>query len=126
MPNWNSFDAFLADAEQAADSQARQQLVDDLLTERQVWPWVEENQATFVFSKLGTKNVALNMDTIKGDPPFAPMTRLEGTALWYLTGEFAPDDLLDYMLAVDDPMTPLAAERDIVGDATHPALQVCA
>jgi enterochelin esterase-like enzyme len=55
------------------------------------------------------------MDTIKADPPFAPMTNLPGTSLWYVMQQFEPDDLLDYMLAVDDPMTPLAAESDIVG-----------
>jgi enterochelin esterase-like enzyme len=115
MPTWDSFHAFLAAARRTDDEAARQQLVDELLLNRPAWPWIEGNRATFVFSKLGAHNVALNMDIIKADPPFAPMTNLQGTTLWYITLDFAADDLLDYMLAIDDPMTPLAAEKDIVG-----------
>jgi enterochelin esterase-like enzyme len=59
--------------------------------------------------------VALNLDTIKADPPFAVMNNLTGTSLWHVTRPFAPDDLLDYLLAIDDPMTPLASERDVAG-----------
>ncbi len=115
MPGWSSFSAFLDEAVQAASDDERQSLVDDLLNERPQWPWIEAEQATFIFSRLGTNNVALNLDTIPGDPPFAPMTQLEGTTFWYVTHSFSPEDLLDYMLAVDDPMTPLAQEKDIVG-----------
>lgn len=114
MPKWTSFQTFLQEALQTPADQ-RQHLVDDLLHERIDWPWIEGNQATFVYTMLGTQRVAVNLDTLKGDPPFAPMTPLEGSTLWYVTLEFAYDDLLDYMLAVNDPMTPLADERDIVG-----------
>lgn len=115
MPKWNSFDAFLNDALKAPTDTLRQQMVNDLLAERPQWPWVEATQATFIFSKLGVQQVALNMDIIKGDPPFAAMQNLAGTTLWFVTQTFEKDDLLDYLLAVDDPMTPLATERDIVG-----------
>ena len=47
------------------------------------------------------------------------MTNLPGTTLWYVTQPFQPDDLLDYMLAVDDPMTPLAHEPDVIGRVTR-------
>jgi enterochelin esterase-like enzyme len=114
MPDWNSFHAFLTQALQAGPNE-RQGLVDALLSQRPVWPWIEGTKATFVFSGPEAESVALNLDTIKSDPPFAPMTHLEGTTLWYLTREFEPDDLLDYLLAVNDPMTPLAQEKDIVG-----------
>jgi enterochelin esterase-like enzyme len=114
MPRWNSFDRFLKDATQAAQSE-RQALVDELLVERPQWPWVQDGRATFIYNRMGNWNrIALNLDTIKADPPFAPMQRLVGTTLWYVTREFETDDLLDYLLAVDDPMTPLAQERDIV------------
>jgi enterochelin esterase-like enzyme len=116
MPRWNSFESFLADARRADSDEERQELVDELLMERPTWPWVQGRRATFIFTSLGSRrSVALNLDTVKGDPPFVPMTRLEGTSLWYITQEFQPDDLLDYLLAVDDPMTPLATETDIVG-----------
>jgi enterochelin esterase-like enzyme len=115
MPHWNSFDAFLAEANQTTNNEYRQALVDDLLAERHQWPWIEGNKATFIFSNLGVRNVALNLDTIQADPPFAPMTNLAGTTLWYVTHEFDRDSLLDYMLAVDDPMTPLATESDVIG-----------
>lgn len=115
MPKWNTFDAFLADAAKAPSNQARQQLVDALLAERPAWPWVQGNIATFIYSSFGTKSVALNMDILKGDPPFAPLTNLPGTTLWYVSLSFAHDDLLDYMLAIDDPMTPLAQEKDLIG-----------
>lgn len=115
MPRWNSFEAFLDDAKRASSSGARQTLVDELLLERPEWPWVEGDTATFVFSSLGAqRSVALNLDTIKADPPFARMTNLDGTTFWFVVRLFAPDDLLDYLLAVDDPLTPLANEPDIV------------
>lgn len=116
MARWDSFDAFLAEVGPVTSASLRQALVDQLLAEIPVWPWVEDGKATFIFSDPGDhQSVALNLDTIKADPPFAPMNRLEGTTLWYVTREFAPDDLLDYLLAVDDPMTPLATEPDVAG-----------
>lgn len=118
MPRWSSFDAFLDDAA-LLGSEERQALVDSLLAERPHWPWVETGKATFIYAHPGATNVALNLDTIPRDPPFEPMQNLEGTSLWYVTYPFAADDLLDYMLAVDDPMTPLAQERDIVTRVTQ-------
>ncbi len=115
MPRWSSFSAFLEDATQVDGGDKRQSLVDALLQERPQWPWVEMSQATFIYTQPAVESVALNLDTIPNDPPFEPMTRLDDTDLWYVTYPFAPDDLLDYMLAVDDPMTPLAQETDIVG-----------
>ena len=115
MPRWSSFSTFLDDAADATSDAERQALVDELLGERSQWPWVEKDRATFVFARAGTKSVALNLDTIPTDPPFAPMTQIAGTSFWFVTQSFAADDLLDYMLAVDDPMTPLAQETDIVG-----------
>jgi enterochelin esterase-like enzyme len=115
MAGWTSFDAFLQDAERAASDADRQALVDALLSERPAWPWIEGERATFVYAGNGVTTAALNLDTIAGDPPFARMTRLAGTTLFYVTQTFARDDLLDYLLAIDDPMTPLAAERDIAG-----------
>jgi enterochelin esterase-like enzyme len=114
MPNWESFDSFLREAE-AAHIDDRQTIVDALIRERMDWPWVQGEQATFIYVSMGAKSVALNLDTINADPPFAPMQKLEGTTLWHVTRQFAEDDLLDYMLAIDDPMTPLAQERDVVG-----------
>jgi hypothetical protein len=117
MPRWSSFSAFLDEAT-AADTAARQGLVDALLQERPQWPWIEPSQAIFVYAESGAESVALNLDTIPGDPPFAPMTPLAGTTLWYVTYPFAPDDLLDYLLAVDDPQTPLAQETRRAGGGT--------
>lgn len=113
MPDWDSFDAFLVEAEQTAVEE-RQHLVDVLLQQQTRWPWINGNRATFIHTRAGTTSAALNLDTIKDDPPFVPMTQLEGTSLWYVTREFAPDDLLDYLLAIDDPMTPLAQEKNLV------------
>ncbi len=114
MPRWISFRAFLDDVNSLDDGEARQALVDALLNERRTWPWIETDQATFVFSRMGVKSVALNLDTIPNDPPFAPMRQVFGTTLWYVTYPFAPDDLLDYLLAVDDPMTPLKGDPNLV------------
>ncbi|MCA0454799.1 MAG: hypothetical protein LCI00_12575 [Chloroflexi bacterium] len=115
MPRWTDFDTFLAEVESARRDGDRQTLVDELLAERREWPWIQGNKATFVFNSLGARrNVALNLDTIKADPPFDPLKQLDGTMLWYLTRTFAEDDLLDYLLAVDDPLTPLAEEADIL------------
>jgi enterochelin esterase-like enzyme len=115
MPRWSSFKTFLEEAAKTDTEPARQALVDQLLVEQTTWPWIEDGQATFIYTGSDVGSVALNLDTIQRDPPFDPMVNLYGTSLWYVTREFAPDDLLDYMLAVDDPMTPLAQERDIAG-----------
>lgn len=113
MPRWDSFSAFLAEALQTPPAE-RPPLVTALLQERATFPWVEGDQATFVYHSAAD-NVALNLDTIPSDPPFDPMTQLEGTELWYVTRNFADDDLLDYLIAVNDPGTPLAQETDIAG-----------
>lgn len=113
MPRWPTFELFLADASSAPSDAERQALADELMAERSEWPWVEHGQATFIYSG-DAESVALNLDTIQADPPFVPLERLEGTNLWHLTRSFAQDDLLDYMLVLDDPMTPLATEPDIV------------
>ena len=119
MPRWTDFDTFVAEVERARRDGDRQTLVDELVTERREWPWIQGNKATFIFNSLGArKNVSLNLDTIKADPPFAPLKQLEGTTLWHLTRTFAEDDLLDYLLAVDDPLTPLAQEPDILARVT--------
>lgn len=114
MPGWDQFSDFLAEATTAPLSE-RQALVDQMLEARKVFPWVEGRQATFVYARRGADNVAINLDRVKADPPFVPMERLEGTTMFYRTLEFELDDLLDYMMAVNDPMTPLKAERDIAG-----------
>jgi enterochelin esterase family protein len=119
MPRWTDFDTFVAEVERARRDGDRQTLVDELLAERREWPWIQDNKATFIFNSLGARrNVSLNLDTIKADPPFAPLKQLEGTTLWHLTRAFADDDLLDYLLAVDDPLTPLAQEPDILARVT--------
>ena len=113
MPRWESFYRFLAEIRQTPES-ARQALVNELLSERPDWPWIEDNVATFIYAAPGVQRVALNLDIIEGDPPFAPMTRLEGTNMWYVQRQFARDDLLDYLLAINDPMTPLRDEHNLV------------
>ncbi len=120
MPRWTDFDTFVAEVERARRDGDRQTLVDELMIERREWPWIQGNKATFIFNSLGArKNVSLNLDTIKADPPFAPLKQLEGTTLWHLTRTFAEDDLLDYLLAVDDPLTPLSQEADILARVTQ-------
>jgi enterochelin esterase-like enzyme len=114
MPRWTSFDAFLTEAHTTADSATRQALVNELLEDRSEWPWIDGQHASFIY--IGTPepgSVALNLDTIRADPPFAAFERLSGTTLWHLTRPFQEDDILDYLLAIDDPMTPLAQEKDI-------------
>ncbi len=114
MTHWNSFNDFLRDALEATTDEQRQTLVDALLASRAQFPWIEGNRATFILSRLGVQTAAVNLDTIPADPPFAMMTNLPGTTLWYVTREFQADDLLDYMLAIDDPLTPLAGEQNVI------------
>jgi enterochelin esterase-like enzyme len=113
MSQWTTFLHFLQEAQQTPPAQ-RQPLVNDLLQQRPQWPWVEPGRATFAY--VGdVKSVAVNMDIITDDPPFIPFVRMEGTNFWYIQRYFERDDLLDYLLAIDDPMTPLKDERDILG-----------
>lgn len=113
MARWTSFNQFLNEA-QAADPDNRQTLVDDLLREHPETPWIEGTLVTFLFTGVGVERVAVNLDIIENDPPFIPMTQLEGTTLWYAQRRFRPDDLLDYLIVVDDPMTPLASEQNLL------------
>jgi len=114
MARWESFFTFLDETRQEQDHQKRQELVDELLRERTEWPWIERKKATFVYSRFGMSNVALNLDIIEDDPPFAQMYNIEGTSLWYIQREFEEDDLLDYLLAIDDPMTPLRGDANLM------------
>lgn len=113
MTNWPSFDAFLRDALNTSIEQ-RQPLVDGLLRQRASFPWVEGDKATFIYARPGAQRVAVNLDTIRRDPPFVQMENLAGTTLWYTTIQFQADDLLDYMIVIDDPMTPVTGDRNIV------------
>lgn len=113
MPRWDSFGQFLQEVNELSNDVSRQQLVNELLRERPRWPWIEGNLVTFIHHDANVNTVALNLDIIEKDPPFEPMKRLEGTALWYIQRRFRADDLLDYMVVVDDPMTPLAGDRNL-------------
>lgn len=113
MPRWPAFDVFLKEALDLP-LERRQALVEALLRERPNWPWVQGDQATFIYARPGARTVAVNLDTIKRDPPFVEMENLAGTSLWHVTLRFAEDDLLDYMFAINDPMTPLANEPNLV------------
>lgn len=115
MPRWESFMQFLQEMQQTDDTRIRQEMADALLQERREWPWVEGRRATFIYVGHDVDRVALNLDIIPSDPPLEPLVRLEGTALWYLQRRFENDDLLDYLLAINDPMTPLKDETDIEG-----------
>lgn len=113
MPRWDSFSQFLREAEQLSNDISRQQLVTELLRERPRWPWIEGNQATFIHLNDQAQSVAVNLDIIDRDPPFEMMARLQGTNLWYVSRRFQLDDLLDYMIVVDDPQTPIRTDRNI-------------
>lgn len=113
MPRWDSFTQFLQEANQLSNDVSRQQLVTQLLRERPRFPWIEGNLATFVHIDEHAETVAVNLDIIDRDPPFAPMQKLEGTDLWYVQRRFQPDDLLDYLIVVDDPMTPLRDDPNL-------------
>lgn len=113
MANWATFNQFLSEANSAAED-ARQSLVDELLREHTAFPWIEGTQATFVFTGMGMESVAVNLDIVEADPPFLPLVNLAGTTLWYAQRRFKPDDLLDYLLVVDDPMTPIATEKNLL------------
>ncbi|MEL6307336.1 MAG: alpha/beta hydrolase-fold protein [Chloroflexota bacterium] len=113
MARWDSFVQFLQEADQLSNDVSRQQLVEQLLSERPRWPWIEGNLATFIHLAENAENVALNLDIIERDPPFEIMGNLEGTDLWYVQREFEMDDLLDYMIVFNDPMTPLRNDPNL-------------
>lgn len=113
MPRWDSFQQFLQEASQLSNDVSRQQLVNELLRARPRWPWIEGNNATFIHINDNAESVAVNLDIIERDPPFEPMERLEGTDLWYVQRRFERDDLLDYLIVVDDPMTPLRNDPNL-------------
>jgi len=121
MPGWETFSAFLADVLRTPEAE-RPALVDALLHERAAagrhFPWVEGEQATFAY-RGAAQSVALNLDVIPGDPPFDQLMPLAGTDFWYVTRPFQRDDLLDYLLAIDDPLTPLATERNLLQRVTQ-------
>ncbi len=111
---WTSFIQFLAEAHQLQPEE-RQTIVDELLATHDEWPWVERDRAAFVYDSRSAESVRINLDIINADPPFEDLVKLEGTSLWYYQRYFDKDALLDYMFAVNDPGTPLAKEKDLVG-----------
>ena len=119
MPRWDSFIRFLEEVNQLTNDVSRQQMVDELLRERPHWPWVEGQLATFIYVGSDAKSVALNMDIIERDPPFEVMENLPGTNMWYLQRQFAPDDLLDYLIVVNDPMTSIRNDPNLVERITR-------
>lgn len=114
MADWTTFDEFLA-AALAQPEADRPALVEALLAQQTDWPWINGAHATFALQRPNASRADLNLDTIATDPPFAPMEHLPGTDFWHVTRAFEPDDLLDYMIALDDPGTPLASEPDLAG-----------
>lgn len=88
--------------------------MDELLSTRDEWPWIERDRATFVYESMTAQSVALNVDIVNRDPPFENMVRLDDTSLWYYQRYFERDALVDYMFAVDDPGTPLAQEVNLM------------
>ena len=117
MAGWSSFSSFLAEAWNISEDK-RQALVDTLLQERSEWPWINGAEATFICTGSRVESAALNLDNLKTDPPLKPMIRLGGTDLHYVNHVFAQDDLLDYLIAINDPMTPLAKETDLTARVT--------
>ncbi len=111
MPN--RFQRFLQEVTQKSSPDQRQAHVNAFLREN-TFPLIEGNLVTFVYSGVGVERVAVNLDIIDRDPPFLPMTQLADTTLWYVQHRFKSDDLLDYLLVVDDPMTPLKDERNLL------------
>ena len=110
---WHSFIQFLCEIYQLPGDQ-RQPAVDELLTTRAEWPWIERDRATFVYDSWTANRVAVNIDIVNRDPPFENLVRLEDTSLWYFQRYFDRDALVDYMFAIDDPGTPLAQEVDLM------------
>ena len=110
---WHSFIQFLCEIYQLPGDQL-QPAVDELLTTRTEWPWIERDRATFVYDSWTANRVAVNIDIVNRDPPFENLVRLEDTSLWYFQRYFDRDALVDYMFAIDDPGTPLAQEVDLM------------
>lgn len=113
MQNRNIFQRFLQEVNQKSSPDQRQEHVNKFLREN-TFPLIEGNLVTFVYSGVGVERVAVNLDIIENDPPFLQMTQLPDTTLWYVQHRFKIDDLLDYLLVVDDPMTPLRDERNLL------------
>lgn len=110
---WNSFIQFLCEIYQLS-ADLRQSAVDELLTTRTEWPWIERDRATFVYDSFTATSVAINIDIVNRDPPFEKLVRLDDTSLWYYQRYFDRDALVDYMFAINDPGTPLAQEVDLM------------
>ena len=110
---WNTFIQFLCEIYQLPADE-RQAAVDELLSTRAEWPWVERDRATFVYDSVTAHRVSVNLDIVNRDPPFENLVRLEDTSLWYFQRYFDRDALVDYMYAIDDPGTPLAQEVNLM------------
>jgi enterochelin esterase family protein len=109
------FAAFLEEAE-ASRPADRQPLVNRYTAELEA-PLVEETTAIFIW-RGEAQSVVVVGDMTNWDPEAGlPLTRLEGTDLWYLENEFPAEARLDYKFVVDgqewrlDPLNP----RTMVG-----------
>jgi len=94
-----------------ADRQAK---VDSFLLATTSFPVTEEELAHFVYSGSGN-NLSVPGDFSGWDPSNAPMTKIEGTNLWYRTEEFENHARLDYKFFYNgstwilDPRNPFVA-----------------
>ena len=112
------FGRFL-DAVNQAESDGKNALVDKFFASQKTFPVVEENRAHFVY-RGPAQDMALAGDMF-GARREEPMTRLEGTDVFYYTLDLEPDARLNYVFLEDfqiipDPLNDRRTGSALVGD----------
>lgn len=95
-----SFTEFLSTANKSRES-VRQDLVDNYMAERAMFPIIEDTFAHFIF-KCDGSNPHLAGDFTGWDHTIAPMKNILGTNWWYLTKSFEQNARLDYQFVYND------------------------
>jgi len=88
----------------AAPPKQRQALVDSLSWGCPTFPVVVQDSVVYFLYRGQARRVAVAGDATAWSTNACPMSRIEGTDLWYRRQVFEPDARLDYKLVVDDTL----------------------
>ncbi|MGA9117023.1 MAG: alpha/beta hydrolase-fold protein [Bacteroidota bacterium] len=106
-----TFQAFLNRVQSAPDSQ-RTAIVDSFMAAVPRFPLTEGDTACHFLYRGGASSVTVPGDANGWTPSSFPMTRIQGTDLWYFSRDFEPDARLDYKFVLNgstwilDPRNP--------------------
>lgn len=106
-----TFDDFLDRVNDAPDSQ-KSAIVDSFMAAADLFPFIEQDALAHFIYRGSASRVNVPGDANSWDANASPMTKIQGTNLWYFTQAFESDARLDYKFVFNgstwilDPLNP--------------------